>query len=91
MDFLRIGTQITKFEDLLKQILAKLEKLENQSKNTTGRIEQLEKKVTALGRACGGAFQQTKVVINALKEKTEELGESFDEYGGIIQDSTFDW
>jgi len=36
------------------------------------RIEELSKRVEALGQACGSAFNQTKVVVNHLAEVQEE-------------------
>ena len=64
--------------------------VENQTK-ILERLASLEKKVIGLGHGCRRAFDQTKEVVNRLGEFQQHLGESLDEYGGVIEASTFDW
>ena len=91
MDFLNLASQSKKFEDLLNQVLVKLDKLDRRVQQTNQKMGVIEHKVLALGQACGRAFEQTKTVVNCLKDATENIGESLDEYGGVIEASTFDW
>ena len=91
MDFLNIGSQTKKFESLFDKVLKKLDQMEVKLTATNKKLDDVERKIMKLGHACGTAFEQTKVVINALKEHTESIGESLDEYGGVIEASTFDW
>jgi archaellum component FlaC len=91
MDFLGIGKTIKAFKELLTKIDNKLETMDKRLEKIENAVEPLEDKVVNLGMACGKAFQQTKVVINALKDATENIGESLDEYGGVIEASSFDW
>ena len=53
------------------------------------RIEDLSKRVMALGQACGMAFNQTKEVVNKLAEATEETRMDLAEYGGVIEADSF--
>ena len=53
------------------------------------RIEDLSKRVMALGQACGMAFNQTKEVVNKLAEATEETRMDLAEYGGVIEAESF--
>ena len=88
MNFLKASM---KFEELLNQVLTKLEKLDRRVQQTNQKIAVLEHKIISVGQACGRAFDQTKTVINSLKDATQNIGESLDEYGGVIEASTFDW
>ena len=88
MNFLKASK---KFEELLNQVLTKLEKLDRRVQQTNQKIAVLEHKIISVGQACGRAFDQTKTVINSLKDATQNIGESLDEYGGVIEASTFDW
>ena len=88
MNFLKASR---KFEELLNQVLTKLEKLDRRVQQTNQKIAVLEHKIISVGQACGRAFDQTKTVINSLKDATQNIGESLDEYGGVIEASTFDW
>ena len=91
MDFLNLASQSKKFEDLLNKVLTKIEKLDRRVQQTNQKMAVLEHKVISLGQACGRAFEQTKTVVNSLKDATENIGESLDEYGGVIEASSFDW
>ena len=53
------------------------------------RLEELSKRVMALGQACGTAFNQTKEVVNKLAEATEETRLDLAEYGGVIEAESF--
>ena len=53
------------------------------------RMASLEHKVIALGKACGTAFNQTKIVVNKLAEVTEEAREDLAEFGGVITADTW--
>lgn len=53
------------------------------------RMEALTKVTTALGVACGTAFNQTKEVVQKLAEVTEETRMDLSEYGGTIEAASF--
>ena len=53
------------------------------------RMAILEKKVIALGQACGTAFHQTRDVVNKLAEVAEETRMDLSEYGGVIEAESF--
>ena len=94
MDILNLASlpsTIVKFEKMLVRISLRFDRLDKRFTKLERVILTLDKKVVALGQACGTAFNQTKVVINKLKEYQEELGESLDSYGGVIEASSFDW
>ena len=53
------------------------------------RMEALTNRVTALGVACGTAFNQTKEVVQKLAEVTEDTRMDLAEYGGTIEAASF--
>ena len=53
------------------------------------RMEALTARVTALGIACGTAFNQTKAVVQKLGEVTEDTRMDLAEYGGTIEAASF--
>jgi len=53
------------------------------------RMNQLQKRVDCLGKACSEAFGQCKEVIQKLAEGVEETRMDLSEYGGVIQESTW--
>ena len=53
------------------------------------RMEALTIRVTALGVACGTAFNQTKEVVQKLAEVTEDTRMDLAEYGGTIEAASF--
>ena len=53
------------------------------------RMETLNIRVMALGKACGTAFNQTKEVVQKLAEVSEETRMDLAEYGGTIEAASF--
>ena len=81
---LRLESSITNIDRRLTMLDGKLTYVEDI-------VRELPIKMLQLGKGCREAFQQTKTVIIRLKEYQESLGESLDEYGGVISASSFDW
>jgi len=53
------------------------------------RMAELEKKVFALGQACGSAFHQVRDATVKLAQVAEETRMDLSEYGGTIEADSF--
>ena len=74
----------------LKNIVNKCIHLDKKIESLTRQLSEVRETTMSLGKACGQAFGQTKVVIESLAETALETREDLSEYGGVIIDSS-DW
>ena len=76
--------------DLLLALVDWQESVDKRLQHLGEKMEELGKVTVQLGRACGEAFKQTKVVVEHLTEAVDGTRQDLSEYGGTITASTWD-
>ena len=73
----------------LRNLASKFHHLSQEVEKVHARLDVLESVLMEGFRATGTAFHQTKEVCNAIAQQTRETKENLEEYGGIIEGSSF--
>ena len=79
-----------KLETVLFELMHWQKSVDKRLEHLGKAMERLEKVTVQLGKACGAAFGQTKVVIEHLTEAVDGTRQDLSEYGGTITASTWD-
>ena len=95
MDFITIFRTIEKFETILTNVEENIKHIDRRLSMIEGKINFVEDivrklpiKMVQLGNGCKKAFEQTKQVINALKEHQENIGEALDTATGTLSEAS---
>ena len=73
-----------------KEVMLYLRNLATKHARLVERINNIESLLMKGFQATGVAFNQTKIVCQAIADEARETKENLAEYGGVIESSTFD-
>lgn len=95
MDFITIFQTVEKFQTILTKIEHSISQIDRRLITIEGKVNFVEDvvrklpiKMMQLGKGCQKAFEQTKEVINALKEHQENIGEALDTATGTLSEAS---
>ena len=77
--------------EIIERFEKMLENLGRDIKEVKKMVTRIDDRLNKLGTGCKRAFEQTKVVIQKLHEHQQQIGESLDSYGGVIEQATWNY
>ena len=78
-------------EEFQKQVLGHLRNITTQLTNLGSRLDTLEYKFRQGIKCHSEAFNQIRTVCQALANETRQTKENLEQYGGVIEQSSFFW